>query len=112
MDIQYNRAATCQSEVFTRTKANLDHAIERLNRTFKDVDSLVIAELGCSHGSNSMHLLDFILDGVRVPQEGGPSYGGHSNKEVVVYHEDQPCNDWVQLSHSYASGTHLIPTEA
>ena len=86
----YNKYATCQVEVFEKTRSNLEQAVKRLlDRLNGSKKRFTLADLGTSQGLNSMPMIDFVLQ----------KYEEHCKDplEFMVYHEDQPSNDFISL---------------
>ena len=85
----YNRNATMQGEVFVRTRHYLGSTIESMLSVNGARRAITIGDLGASQGLNSMSMIDFILKKFEEKSD--------SPLEFLVYHEDQPSNDFVTL---------------
>lgn len=85
----YNDAAFVQTSVQSSTNTELIESINRIKRNFITDPTIYISDLGCSHGINSMLLLNTIVNQFRLPDD--PS------KDIVCVHNDLPSNDWTSF---------------
>ncbi|KXN68592.1 S-adenosyl-L-methionine-dependent methyltransferase [Conidiobolus coronatus NRRL 28638] len=85
----YNKGSNTQ---LTWLKNNLKHLTVAIENLPKHKGSLNIGDYGCSQGKNSMFIMKHILDKL----QNNLKYL-ESLKQLIVYHEDLPDNDFIQV---------------
>ena len=98
MEGVYNKFSTVQHKIYEESKEFL---LDNINRLKVNKERPVfIADLGCSHGKNSVAMMGFILRSIMNKPE---LINDVNNTEFLVYHEDQSLNDWNSLFNTILS---------
>ena len=106
MTLTYNRDAAFQAAVFQSAAPVLTSAMNRLCSGLSDEASLLsIADFGTSGGANSLHLLKFCVNFLRDQLSTG-----ENQREIVVYLNDLPDNDWLGLIKTIDSPASILKT--
>ncbi|KDO29623.1 hypothetical protein SPRG_05576 [Saprolegnia parasitica CBS 223.65] len=87
----YNKAGLNQLSIVHRTSAFLQDSVNHLAVAKQHAPLLRIADLGASQGRNSVELLATVLKQLHA------SLPSPLSREYLVYHEDQPGNDFESL---------------
>lgn len=108
MTDSYNRDAAVQAAVFQSAAPVLASAMNRLcSGLSREAPLLSIADLGTSGGSNSLHMLKFCVNFLR--DQLSP-LAGSNQREIVVYLNDLPDNDWPVLIKTIDSPASILKT--
>ncbi|KAJ3158899.1 hypothetical protein HK101_001212 [Irineochytrium annulatum] len=81
MASDYNSSSHTQLEALKRSLALIEREFARAVAQFKDAERLTVADFGCSHGANSIPVLEAML---RLA----------GKKPIDFYLIDLPSNDW------------------
>ena len=85
---EYNRFGGAQSGAHDISYPALHAALTRLITCFPSEHALVVADLGCSQGANSIPTMRLVVGRLRAGLPATP---------VMVYHNDLPTNDFNSL---------------
>ncbi|CAF0723070.1 unnamed protein product [Adineta steineri] len=81
----YNLNSLPQREIIESSTSLIEKGIENLDIS-PGKSSIMVADFGSSHGSNSMHVIKFIIDYIQKSKK--------TDRHFLTVHIDLPTNDW------------------
>ena len=103
----YNKFSAFQLKTFEESKEFLLSNINNQLKINKN-KPIIIADLGCSQGKNSIIMMDFLLRSILNKPE--VTSDTTNQLEFLVYYEDQPINDWLTLLNTINSNESYVNT--
>uniref|UniRef100_A0A7S1IMQ4 Uncharacterized protein n=1 Tax=Eutreptiella gymnastica TaxID=73025 RepID=A0A7S1IMQ4_9EUGL len=84
----YNTFGVFQNGAHAVTYPSLQKMVERIISRFRAETNLVVTDLGCSEGRNSLPTIHLVIQALRT---------GVAHAQILVFHNDLPSNDFNSL---------------
>ncbi|CAF3482431.1 unnamed protein product [Rotaria sp. Silwood1] len=90
MGQDYNANSLTQMAAVKLSAAYIRQAIDAIE--MESLPLVIIGDYGSSHGSNSMHAMQFIIQTLKETKKVD-----ENKQQILVVHNDLPTNDWASL---------------